>query len=836
MLEQPEEGLKDLGRGILSHHYYGMDEKKGDLVSSAERKLGSDAAGNLRLLASLIWNLRPDYREIAFNGRVYAGIQELGRAFIDAGTKEALQNHGLRGQNYPLTNAVKEFVLSGIPEDYAVTVLKNTAVKDLFSKTAALWKNREHAESDTELALILGYSLCSDRRIPVGGKIYESPEAFRKEMAALVSKDRSAYMKLMETAKADLDFLEKNLPDQKSREIFSQALNDAKWAVFGADEYHFKNGQDFQSYIEKLVQEEKPYEIRSLLNRYKTPLKQVSEKVWGSDSLNILQKTVAGFIRIGEYLFTGEPAFRDFITGVLERGRMDPAYLLRFVKAHRNSLDSAAKAFPGIKTNIAALYDANDAVIVFDEEMFPDLAAFKAFVTEILNRGQNDPGYLLEFVKRHRSAIDDLRKNPEPGAVLKPLTDAAASLIVLGSRIFTTVAAFEAYLNEVIAAGREDPGYLCRFVNNHSRELADLRRDSRCRPVLNALYAARNQMVAFDEFVFRSAEEFRDFMKQVLNTGKENPAYLRRFVREHEKALAALNNVSALAPVVAPVIAAGNSVIELDEYVFSDVAGLAGFARELAAESSKKPLRGSDFVREHKAGLEALKSNEALAPAVKELEAAANTQEKGTAIMVNGTRYSPITIGEYLKFGNYPQNNGNAKEPIEWLVLEVSGDEAFLVSRYGLDCKPYNEEYTDMTWEDCDLRKWLNGEFLKSAFSAEEQQRIKLSEVANGDNREYGTRGGKNTQDRVFCLSLAEAERYFKNDSERRCQPTALAKAHRAYCSDGGYCWWWLRSPGGHQDLASYVLTDGALAPHGNVAITYDRHAVRPALRLIWNL
>ena len=845
MLEQPEAGLKDLGRGFLSHHYYAFSEKKGALCEYAEKKLAGKDPGSLwantRILCALIYSLNPEVKELSFNGKILNSVQDLGRAFIDAGVQEALQNHSLRGQSYPLTRAVKEFVLSGIPEDYAVTVPKNTAVKDLFSKTAALWKNNEHAESDTELALILGYSLCEDRRLPVGGKIYESPEAFRNEMAELVSKDRSAYMKLMETAKKDLDFLEKNLPDQKSREAFSQALNDAKWAVFGDNEYHFKNGQDFQSYIEKLVNEEKPYEIRSLLNRYKTPLKQVSEKVWGSDSLGTLQKTVAGFIQIGEYLFTGEPAFRDFITGVLERGRKDPAYLLSFVKAHRNSLDSAARAFPSIKENIAALYAANDAVIVFDEEMFPDIAAFKAFVTETLNRGQNDPGYLLEFAKRHRCAIDELCKTPEPGSVLNPLTDAAASLIVLGSRIFTDVPAFEAYLNDVMAAGREDPGYLCRFVKNHSKELSELRRDSRCKSILNALYAARNQMVVFDELVFRSAEEFRVFMDQILSKGKENPAGIRRFVREHEKALTALNNVSALAPVVAPVIAAGNSVIELDEYVFKDAAGLTGFARELAAEGSKKPLRGSDFVREHKAGLEALKNAEALTPAVKELQALEQSGEKGAAIMVNGTRYTSMLFnpesvkkGGYIKFGCYPQNN-NDKEPIEWLVLEVNDKEALLVSRYGLDCKHYHHKKVPITWEQCDLRKWLNNDFLKAAFSAEEQQKIKLSDVVNENNRKYDTSGGNNTQDHVFCLSLAEAERYFKNDRERQCRPTALAKVHGAYSSDDGYCWWWLRSPGHYQCNASSVNSDGALYPYGGHVCNVS-YAVRPALRLIWNL
>ena len=845
MLEHPEEGLKDLGRGFLSHHYFAFSEKKGSLCEYAEKKLAGNKKGtdNLtlaRILYALVYSLNPEVREICFNGKLRGSMEDLGRAFIEAGTEEALKNHGLRGNSYPLTKAVKEFVISGIPADYAATVLKNTAVTDLFSKTAALWKTEEHTESDTELALILGYSLCTDRRIPVAGKIYESPEAFRNEMAALVGKDRGAYVKLMETSRADLDFLEKCFPDPESREALSRARDDAKLAVFGDNEYHFKNGQEFRNYIQKLLHEEKPYEIRSLLNRYKTPLKQVSEKVWGTDSLGSLQKTVAGFIQIGEYLFTGEQAFRDFIAKTMERGRSDPAFHLSFVKAHRDSLDRAAKAFPGIRESIAALYDANDAVVVFDEEVFPDTAAFKAFVTETLNRGSGDPGYLLRFVKRHRSTIDSLLKNPEYEAALKPLTDAAESLIVLGSRIFTTVAAFEGYLNEVIAAGRQDPGYLCRFVKHHSKELADLRRDSRCKKILNALYALRNQMVVFDELVFRSVEEFRDFMKQILSAGKEDPACLRRFVREHEKALSALNNVSALAPLVAPVIAAGNSVIELDEYVFGDAASFAGFARELAGESKEKPLRGADFIREHKAGLEALKSEETLAPAVKELQALEHAGEKSAAIMVNGIRYTPMLFnpesvkqGGYIKFGSYPQENGNTREPIEWLVLEVNGNEAFLVSRYGLDCRQYHHACVSMTWEQCDLRKWLNHDFLEAAFTEEEQRRIKVSEVVNDNSRQYDTRGGNNTRDRVFCLSLAEAEQYFENDSERRCRPTAQAKAHGAYVS-AGCCYWWLRSPGDYQHSASYVYTGGALLPIGDY-VHCDYGAVRPALRLIWN-
>ena len=186
-----------------------------------------------------------------------------------------------------------------------------------------------------------------------------------------------------------------------------------------------------------------------------------------------------------------------------------------------------------------------------------------------------------------------------------------------------------------------------------------------------------------------------------------------------------------------------------------------------------------------------------------------------------------------LKFGCYPQNNGSVREPIDWQVLKVKGNEALLVSRFALECKQYHHESADITWEDCDLRKWLNDEFLKEAFSAEEQERILPTAVFNDDEGWYGTRGGNDTRDLVFCLSFAEAARYFHNDRERKCMPTALAKAHGAYVSND-CCYWWQRSPGHTQNRASVVDSDGALYPCGG-RVSSDSFAVRPALRIIWN-
>ena len=54
-----------------------------------------------------------------------------------------------------------------------------------------------------------------------------------------------------------------------------------------------------------------------------------------------------------------------------------------------------------------------------------------------------------------------------------------------------------------------------------------------------------------------------------------------------------------------------------------------------------------------------------------------------------------------------------------------------VISRYGLDCKPYNTEYEEITWETCSLRSWLNGEFYETAFIPEEKNVILPSSLSD---------------------------------------------------------------------------------------------------------
>ncbi len=188
-------------------------------------------------------------------------------------------------------------------------------------------------------------------------------------------------------------------------------------------------------------------------------------------------------------------------------------------------------------------------------------------------------------------------------------------------------------------------------------------------------------------------------------------------------------------------------------------------------------------------------------------------------------------VGSTVVFGNYEQDNNtsNGKEEIEWLVLAKENNKALVISKYILDCQKYNSEWEDITWEKCTLRTWLNGTFMNAAFSTEEKKKIVSSKISNPDNSEYGTEGGKDTTDKLFLLSIDEANKYFKSSDARMASGTEYAKDTDLYIADNGNSWWWLRSPGDDSDRAAIVSSHGYVDFYGNY-VRSSKNGVRPAL------
>ena len=222
----------------------------------------------------------------------------------------------------------------------------------------------------------------------------------------------------------------------------------------------------------------------------------------------------------------------------------------------------------------------------------------------------------------------------------------------------------------------------------------------------------------------------------------------------------------------------------------------------------------------------------------------------------NPTMENGITTWDCIWFGNYWQEDTNGdgkadkndvKTPIKWRVLSVEGDDVFLLADKNLDVQRYNDTDTDVTWETCTMRSWLNGygakinkdgkdysnnNFLNNAFSLDEQSAIKPTNVVNNDNPEYGTEGGNDTSDKVYLLSIDEVtnlEYGFDSSEDYTNIRQAVNTAYAETGSSAGR--WQLRSPGCGSSNASHVYSDGRVDTAGFSVINYG-HAARPALHL----
>ena len=142
------------------------------------------------------------------------------------------------------------------------------------------------------------------------------------------------------------------------------------------------------------------------------------------------------------------------------------------------------------------------------------------------------------------------------------------------------------------------------------------------------------------------------------------------------------------------------------------------------------------------------------------------------------------------------------------------------------DTGKYHKEFTDITWEQCSLRKYLNGKFLRT-FDAADRAKIIETRITNRNNPIFGTSGGKDTKDFIFLLDLDEVKRFFP------------ANEDRTILYNGSVHWWWLRSPG-HNNARAVKIKDLGGASHSLYAdgvidefgerIALDGGGIRPSL------
>ncbi|MDD6062796.1 MAG: DUF6273 domain-containing protein, partial [Oscillospiraceae bacterium] len=87
-----------------------------------------------------------------------------------------------------------------------------------------------------------------------------------------------------------------------------------------------------------------------------------------------------------------------------------------------------------------------------------------------------------------------------------------------------------------------------------------------------------------------------------------------------------------------------------------------------------------------------------------------------------------------------------AYEPIQWRVMDVQEDgNVLLMAETVLDARAFTDKpdfNSSINWGNSSIRRWLNGTFLNTAFTAEEQAEILVSTLENKHNPVTGTKSG----------------------------------------------------------------------------------------------
>lgn len=184
---------------------------------------------------------------------------------------------------------------------------------------------------------------------------------------------------------------------------------------------------------------------------------------------------------------------------------------------------------------------------------------------------------------------------------------------------------------------------------------------------------------------------------------------------------------------------------------------------------------------------------------------------------------------DIITFGNY-----------NWLVLANKEAKILVIAKDIIELRWYHREFVNITWADCELRRYLNNNFFNT-FSQDEKARIIAVTNTNSENPWFNTTGGIATTDSIFLLSLKEACEYFGDSNEnlrnKGSQKWLIddknnSKRQAKYGSD--FHWWRLRSPGYYGRTSASVSSNGNVYVRGNGVYGRPRDGggVRPALWL----
>ncbi|MGN0301490.1 MAG: DUF6273 domain-containing protein [Anaerotardibacter sp.] len=170
-----------------------------------------------------------------------------------------------------------------------------------------------------------------------------------------------------------------------------------------------------------------------------------------------------------------------------------------------------------------------------------------------------------------------------------------------------------------------------------------------------------------------------------------------------------------------------------------------------------------------------------------------------------------LVIADEFELGTWEER------PIVWRILSIEGTKLLAITVDALTTRAFHADAQGSTWENSDVRAWLNGEFLQTAFSEEIQAALQKRTILNKGNASFEGADAPDTCDTVFLLSIEELE--------------SLMPFKATRTIDGSKGTWWLRTSGYSKEFCATVQQDGWINEYG-YQVDQDFIALRPVIEI----
>ena len=348
MLENWNEGIKEVGRGFLSRHYdLNNQEDLKSLCDKAEKDLQQSDSDKDVIFFNLMYSLCDDITALFWRGMRFDNLVDYGTALIDDALKKSTAKSNV-------IDSSSELISNGLLLKYSQLTSKNDSA--LFPQIITyLVKLNKIKPLNAKLnALRIGDALTGKESFKLGNKRFDSIEQFKEYIDNLYKTDINECFRICTEYQPLFEELFAIFKKETVNKIKNILKTVNKSIILADGKYCFHNIQDIQKYVQKLSDEGSLFNIKKFWDSSCKQLIQLKSQLSEDDVkiIDWIEKAYKDLYFFDEYAFKGKKELIDWVNDLKDNNQ---EAFNSFVALHKESLKKAAKKH-NHRLNIPELY------------------------------------------------------------------------------------------------------------------------------------------------------------------------------------------------------------------------------------------------------------------------------------------------------------------------------------------------------------------------------------------------------------------------------------------------------------------------------------------------